>query len=70
MLADPVHSSSIDGEFVEMDYAETRASTEFYDSARRGPRALEEARGLWLYRDLIVQLARRNIVARYKRCAA
>jgi ABC-type polysaccharide/polyol phosphate export permease len=38
-----------------------------YDSARRGPLAFEELRGLWLYRDLILQLVRRNIVARYKR---
>jgi len=38
-----------------------------YDSARRGPVALEELRGLWQYRDLILQLVRRDIVARYKR---
>lgn len=38
-----------------------------YDSARRGNSALEELRGIFLYRDLIFQLVRRDIVARYKR---
>jgi ABC-type polysaccharide/polyol phosphate export permease len=38
-----------------------------YDSARRGPVALEELRGIFQYRDLIFQLVRRDIVARYKR---
>jgi ABC-type polysaccharide/polyol phosphate export permease len=38
-----------------------------YDSARRGNSALEELRGVFLYRDLIFQLVRRDIVARYKR---
>jgi ABC-2 type transport system permease protein len=43
-------------------------SSEFiYDSAHRGPAELEELRGAIQYRDLIVQLVRRNIVARYKR---
>jgi ABC-2 type transport system permease protein len=38
-----------------------------YDSARRGNSALEELRGVFQYRDLIFQLVRRDIVARYKR---
>jgi ABC-type polysaccharide/polyol phosphate export permease len=42
-------------------------STEVYDSAQRGPAALEELRELWRYRDLVFQLVRRDIVARYKR---
>lgn len=42
-------------------------SYQVYDSARRGPVALEELRGIWEYRDLIFQLVRRDIVARYKR---
>ena len=42
-------------------------SSEIYDSARRGNSALEELRGVFQYRDLIFQLIRRDIVARYKR---
>lgn len=38
-----------------------------YDSSLRGNSALEELRGIFLYRDLIFQLVRRDIVARYKR---
>jgi ABC-type polysaccharide/polyol phosphate export permease len=38
-----------------------------YDSARRGPVALEELRGIFQYRELIYQLVRRDIVSRYKR---
>ncbi len=43
------------------------ASLETYDSAKRGPVAVEELRGIWQYRDLIFQLVRRDVVARYKR---
>lgn len=43
------------------------ASPKIYDSANRGPVALEELRGIFQYRDLIFQLIRRDIVARYKR---
>lgn len=42
-------------------------SPEIYDSAKRGPVALEELRGIWQYRDLIYQLVRRDVVTRYKR---
>jgi ABC-type polysaccharide/polyol phosphate export permease len=42
-------------------------ASNIYDSARRGNSALEELRGVFLYRDLIFQLVRRDIVARYKR---
>lgn len=38
-----------------------------YDSARRGPLAIEELRGVLEYRDLIYQIIQRDIVARYKR---
>jgi homopolymeric O-antigen transport system permease protein len=38
-----------------------------YDSAVRPPPAIEEFVELWRYRDLVVQLVRRDIVARYKR---
>lgn len=40
-----------------------------FDSLKRGPVALEELRGLWQYRDLILQLVRRDVVSRYKRSA-
>jgi ABC-2 type transport system permease protein len=45
----------------------TTDSSIIYDSAKRGPLALEELRGIWQYRDLIYQLVQRDIVARYKR---
>ena len=38
-----------------------------YDSAKRGPVALEELRNIFQYRDLVYQLIRRDIVSRYKR---
>ncbi|MBI3161862.1 MAG: ABC transporter permease [Chloroflexi bacterium] len=38
-----------------------------YDSAKRGPVALEELRGVFQYRGLILQLIRKDVVARYKR---
>lgn len=38
-----------------------------YDSAHRPPASLEELVMAWRYRDLVVQLVRRDIVARYKR---
>ncbi len=41
--------------------------SEIYDSSRRGNSALEELRGIFQYRDLIVQLVHRDVVARYKR---
>jgi len=40
-----------------------------YDSARRGPRFVEEARDLWQYRHFVVELAVRDIKIRYKRSA-
>ncbi len=40
---------------------------EIYDSARRPPPMVEELGALWRYRDLIVQLVRRDVGARYKR---
>jgi ABC-type polysaccharide/polyol phosphate export permease len=38
-----------------------------YDSAERPSPILEELVELWRYRDLVVQLVRRDVVARYKR---
>jgi len=38
-----------------------------YDSARRGPLAFEELRGIFKYRELIFQLIRRDLISRYKR---
>jgi ABC-type polysaccharide/polyol phosphate export permease len=38
-----------------------------YDSAGRIARALEEARGLWEYRSLVIELVVRDIKVRYKR---
>lgn len=38
-----------------------------YDSSRRGPRALDELREVIRYRNLIIQLVRRDILTRYKR---
>ena len=52
-----------------MDLVETNNSSPEYDSARRGPVALEELRGLFVFRDLIYQLVRRDIISRYKRSA-
>ena len=43
------------------------ALPQVYDSARRPPPAFEELVALWAYRDLVVQLVRRDLVARYKR---
>lgn len=43
--------------------------TESYDSLKRGPVALEELRGLLQYKDLVIQLVRRDVVSRYKRSA-
>jgi ABC-2 type transport system permease protein len=43
------------------------AQPQVYDSARRPPPAFEELVALWAYRDLVVQLVRRDLVARYKR---
>lgn len=52
-----------------MSTKELSVAPVIYDSARRGPVFLEELRGIWEYRDLILQLVRRNIVSRYKRSA-
>lgn len=38
-----------------------------YDSSKRGIRAVEELREVFNYRNLILQLTRRDVVARYKR---
>jgi ABC-2 type transport system permease protein len=51
-----------------MQIVETNRKSEFiYDSAHRGPAELEELRGVYQYRDLIIQWVRRDVVARYKR---
>lgn len=38
-----------------------------YDSSNRPPRIVEEARGLWAYRNLVRELVVRDIKVRYKR---
>lgn len=38
-----------------------------YDSADRGPLALEEVKGVFKYRELIYQLINRDLISRYKR---
>jgi ABC-type polysaccharide/polyol phosphate export permease len=38
-----------------------------YDSAHRGPLAIEELKGIIKYRELIQQLIRRDLISRYKR---
>jgi len=45
----------------------TAEAVPLYDSANRPPRVLEEARALWAYRNLIRELAVRDIKIRYKR---
>lgn len=42
-------------------------ATPIYDSAERPSPIVEELVELWRYRDLVVQLVRRDLVARYKR---
>jgi ABC-type polysaccharide/polyol phosphate export permease len=44
-----------------------KSATPVYDSAEHLPLPIEEAKEVWRYRDLIYQLVRRDIVARYKR---
>jgi ABC-2 type transport system permease protein len=44
----------------------TKSSSE-YDSTHRGPLALEELRGIFKYRGLVLQLVRRDLISRYKR---
>ena len=47
--------------------ANINKSLNVYDSSERGFFALDELRELFRYRNLIIQLTRRDIVARYKR---
>lgn len=47
--------------------AGARSAPPIYDSARRPPRVIEEARALWAYRHLVVEIAIRDIKIRYKR---
>jgi ABC-2 type transport system permease protein len=51
----------------ELAAAHLGADPPHYDSARRPPPAVEELIELWRYRDLVVQLVRRDIITRYKR---
>jgi ABC-type polysaccharide/polyol phosphate export permease len=41
--------------------------TPVYDSAHRGPLAIDELREIFRYRDLLFQLVRRDVLTRYKR---
>lgn len=47
--------------------AASNTKVAIYDSARRSFRALDELRVAFEYRNLIFQLVRRNVLARYKR---
>jgi ABC-type polysaccharide/polyol phosphate export permease len=50
-----------------MKTAESSQYTNLYDSAHRGPLALEELRGVIKYHELIQQLVQRDLISRYKR---
>jgi ABC-2 type transport system permease protein len=53
-----------------LEELQTPDAVEFtYDSAKRRSPALEELQDMFRYRDLVFQLVRRDIVARYKRSA-
>ncbi len=52
-----------------MKTGEGVAASAVYDSTKRGSLALEELRGVVRYRDLLLQLIRRDLVSRYKRSA-
>jgi ABC-type polysaccharide/polyol phosphate export permease len=58
---------------LEGDMTTTRNNLEInnispvYDSSAQGSRSLEELRELWRYRDLVLQMVRRDMVMRYKR---
>jgi len=45
----------------------TASNVNIYDSAKQNNPAIEELKGIIKYRDLVFQLIRRDIVARYKR---
>jgi ABC-type polysaccharide/polyol phosphate export permease len=44
-------------------------SLPLYDSSLQRSKAIEELVGVWRYRNLVVQMVRRDLVARYKRSA-
>ena len=48
-------------------YRDKLFNQKIYDSAARPPAAIEEIKSLFLYKDLIIQLIRRDLVSRYKR---
>lgn len=50
-----------------MDAFTSSSNVTFYDSAHHEPLALEELRGIFTYRELILQLVRRDLITRYKR---
>jgi ABC-2 type transport system permease protein len=54
-------------EFVSAERIAAAGSEPTYDSIRRPPRLIEEALGLWAYRNLVVEMAIRDIKIRYKR---
>lgn len=55
------------GDLAAAEIARAPSSITVYDSSQRGPRALEELRAAWAYRDLIVELVARDVKTRYKR---
>ncbi len=50
-----------------MNNREIFEPTTIYDSSKRGLLAFEELRGILKYRELILQLVRRDLISRYKR---
>lgn len=52
-----------------MNNTEIHSHRVVYDSAHRGLLAVEELKGVLQYRELILQLVRRDIISRYKRSA-
>lgn len=48
---------------------ETTEEVQIYDSSRQVSPALEELRDIFRYRDLVIQITRRDILTRYKRSA-
>lgn len=50
-----------------MNNAQSAKDPTLYDSANRGPLAIEEFIGIFRYGELIKQLVRRDLISRYKR---
>ena len=53
--------------FTEINSPDGGVAQSVYDSSAQSSRALEELRELWRYRNLVLQMVRRDMVMRYKR---